>query len=82
MPLPLLDACTDQGDVAKYKDFADLYGSEPDPKCQPSLKVQKGHRDPIQRTKNNKRYNNNRARAFIQCSACSKPRVIYVPTEN
>ena len=29
-----------------------------------------------------KLYNANKARAFIKCSACSKPRVIYVPNES
>ena len=35
------------------------YGSEPDPKCQPSLKAQKGHHDQSQRVKIKKLYNNN-----------------------
>jgi hypothetical protein len=82
VPLPIVYSCADHGDVTKYKQFTDLYGSEPDPKDQPSLKKQKGHHKPIQKVKNNKLYNNNKARAFIQCSACFKIRVIYVPTEN
>lgn len=82
MPLPLVEESTDGGEVQKYKEFRDLYGSEPNPKDQPSLKTSKTNNKSGSGTKNAKLYNSNKARAFIQCSACSKARVIYVPKEN
>jgi hypothetical protein len=77
LPLPLQKP-QDGGDgQIHYKDFEDLYGLDPNHKHQPSLKnsnaSSKGEHG---------FYTGNRARSYVKCSSCAKPRVIYVEGTN
>jgi len=77
LPLPLQKPLDGADGEVHYKDFEDLYGLEPNHKHQPSLKksnaASKGEHG---------LYTGNRARSFVQCSSCSRPRVIYVEGTN
>jgi len=72
MPLPLKKEVGEDGKM-HYKDFEDLYGLEPNHTEQPSLKSS----NPSSKGEHGL-YTANRARFFVKCSHCVKPRVIYV----
>eukprot|EP00889_Picochlorum_renovo_P006413 jgi/Picre1/33443/NNA_008767.t1 len=72
VPLPLKKQLGEDGKL-HYKDFDELYGLEPNHTEQPSLK----NSNPSAKGEHGL-YTGNRARFFVKCSQCAKPRVIYV----
>ena len=77
LPLPLQKP-EDGGDgQVHYNDFEDLYGLEPNHKHRPSLKILN-----VSYKGENGFYTGNRARLYVKCGSCAKPRVIYVECTN
>ena len=72
LPLPLKKANGEDGKI-HYKDFDDLYGTEPNHSDQPSLKSSKASSKGEHGL-----YTASRAKSFLTCSHCAKPRVIYM----